>query len=123
MFKKAIPFLAAIFFSILGANALNDEMELLDGDFGFILNNGDKTAIIKKIYIPAHTQKDIVVPKYVTFHGDRYLVTDIQENATKEVIHRIKSFMAREDFVNNERNFKALTWLVIYNLPFITVSA
>lgn len=120
MFKKAISFLAAIFFSIVSCNGLL--MEILQGDFSFIVDTEKKTATIRKIYIPAHTKKDVVIPKYVTdSHGDQYTVTEIKENAIKEVIHRIKSFMAREAFINNERNFKALTWILIYDLPFITV--
>lgn len=120
MFKKAISFLAAIFFSIVSCNGLL--MEILQGDFSFIVDTQKKTAMIRKIYIPAHTKKDVVIPKYVTdYRGDKYTVTEIKEDAVKEVIPRIKSFMARDEFMMNERNYKALTWILIYNLPLITV--
>ena len=122
MFKKIFSLLISISFSIMLLNSINTE--ILDGDFSFIVNTENKTAVIRKIYIPAHTKKDIVIPKYVTdYCGDKYTVIEIQENAVKEVIHRIKSFMVRQAFVNNERNFKALTWLIIYDVPFITVDA
>lgn len=120
MFKKAISFLAAIFFSIVSFSGITTE--ILDGDFSFIVDTEKKTALINRIYIPAHTKKDIVIPKYVTdYHGDKYTITEIKEDAIKEVVHRIKSFMVRQAFVNNERNFKALTWIIIYDIPFITV--
>ena len=122
MFKKIISFLTAIFISILGINALNNEMELLDGDFGYILDEAAQTAIIKTIYIPNNEKKDLVVPKYVSFHGNNHLVIGILENAIRSKVHRIKSFMAREDFINSARNFHSLTWLIIFNIPIISVS-
>lgn len=122
MFKEIISFLTAMFISILGINALNDEMELLDGDFGYILDEAAQTAIIKTIYIPNNEKKDLVVPKYVSFHSHNHLVIGILENAIRSKVHRIKSFMAREDFINSPRNFHALTWLVIFNIPIISVS-
>lgn len=122
MFKKIISFLMAMFILVAGCNALNDEMELLDGDFGYILNEANRTAIIKTIYIPEHTKKDLVVPKYVSFHNHNHLVVGILENAIRSKIQRIKSFMAREDFMNSTQNFHALTWLVIFNIPIISVS-
>lgn len=122
MFKKIISFLTAMFISILGINALNDEMELLDGDFGYILDEAAQTAIIKTIYIPNNEKKDLVVPKYVSFHSHNHLVIGILENAIRSKVHRIKSFMAREDFINSPRNFHALTWLVIFNIPILSVS-
>ena len=122
MFKKIISFLTAMFISILGINALNDEMELLDGDFGYILDEAAQTAIIKTIYISNNEKKDLVVPKYVSFHSHNHLVIGILENAIRSKVHRIKSFMAREDFINSPRNFHALTWLVIFNIPIISVS-
>lgn len=93
-------------------------MEIFDGDFSYIINTNKKTAAIRKIYIPANTKKDIVIPTFVEFQNVNYLVMEIKENAIREVVHRIKSFRARDEFINNERNFKALTWLIIYNLPF-----
>lgn len=122
MFKKIISFLMAMFISVVACNALNDEMELLDGDFGYILNEANRTAIIKTIYIPNNEKKDLVVPKYVSFHGHNHLVIGILENAIRSKVHRIKSFMAREDFMNSTQNFHALTWLVIFNIPIISVS-
>lgn len=122
MFKKTISFLMAMFILVAGCNALNDEMELVDGDFGYILNEANRTAIIKTIYIPEHTKKDLVVPKYVSFHNHNHLVVGILENAIRSKIQRIKSFMAREDFMNSTQNFHALTWLVIFNIPIISVS-
>ena len=122
MFKKIISFFISMFVLVSGANAINYEMELLDGDYGYILNEATQTAIIKTIYIPVNQKKDLVVPKYVSFHEQNYLVIGIQEDAIRTKIHRIKSFMAREDFMNSPRNFQALTWLVIFNVPTISVS-
>ena len=122
MFKKTISFLMAMFISLVACNALNDNMELLDGDFGYILNEANRTAIIKTIYIPTDEKKDLVVPKYVSFHSHNHLVIGIQENAIRSKVQKIKSFMAREDFINSPQNFHALTWLVIFNIPIISVS-
>lgn len=122
MLKKIISFIVCLVCTFSTCNAL--KMEILDGDFSYILDTSEKTATIRFIYISAHTKKEIVIPKYVTdYYGDKYLVTEIQENAMKQAINRIKSFIAREDFINNEKNFKALTWLLIYNVPFVSISA
>lgn len=121
MFKKMVSFLSALFFSIVSCIAI--KTEILDGDFSFIIDTDKKTAVIRKIYIAANTKKDIVIPKYVTdYRGDKYTVNEIKEYAIKDVIFQIKSFMARDAFVNNERNFKALSWLIVYNVPFVEVS-
>lgn len=122
MFKKTISFLMAIFIFMVACNASNNNVELLDGDFGYILNEANRTAIIKTIYITNNGKKDLVVPKYVSFHGHNHLVVGILENAIRSKVHRIKSFMAREDFMNSARNFHALTWLVIFDIPIISVS-
>lgn len=122
MFKKTISFLMAMFISMVVCNASNDNVELLDGDFGYILNEANRTAIIKTIYITNNEKKDLVVPKYVSFHGHNHLVVGILENAIRSKVHRIKSFMAREDFMNSARNFHALTWLFIFDIPIISVS-
>lgn len=120
MIKKIISSLMAIFISIVSCNSIL--IEILEGDFSYIINTTKKTALIRKIYIPANTKKDIVIPKFVEFHNINYLVTEIKEDAIKDVIQQIKSFMARDEFVNNERNFKALSWLIIFDRPFATVS-
>ena len=122
MFKKTISFLMAMFISVVACNAFNDNLELLDGDFGYILNEANRTAIIKTIYISNNEKKDLVVPKYVSFHSHNHLVVGILENAIRSKVHRIKSFLAREDFMNSPQNFHALTWLVIFNIPIISVS-
>lgn len=120
MFKRIGSFLSALTFSVAACNAL--QWELLDGDFSYLIDAHDKTAIIRWIYISAHTRKEIVIPKYVTdYHGDKYLVTEIQENAIKQAIPRIKSFIARDEFMKNEKNFAALRWLIIRHVPFVSI--
>lgn len=121
MFKKMGAFLGVLACSVTTCNAL--KMEILDGDFSFVIDTREKTATIRWIYISAHTKKEIVIPKYVKdYHGDQYLVTEIQEDAIKQVIRRITYFIARDAFMNNEKNAKALSWLEKYKVPSITLS-
>lgn len=121
MFKKIGSFLSALTFSVAACNAI--QMEILNGDFSFIVDTRKNTAKIRYIYISAHTKKEIVIPKYVKdCCGNEYLVDEIQENAMVQAIPRIKSFIAREAFFKNEKNYAALRWLVIRNVPFVSIS-
>lgn len=121
MFKKIGSFLGALTLSIVSCNAL--KMEILDGNFSFIIDTQKQTAKIRWIYISAYTKEEIVIPKYVKdYHGDEYLVDEIQEEAMKQAVPRMKSFVAREAFFNNEKNFAALRWLTIHNIPFASIS-
>ena len=74
MFKKIFSFLISFFcFSTSCHGVL---MEILDGDFSFVVDTEAKTAVVRFVYIPAHTKKDIKIPEYVTdFRGDKYLPT------------------------------------------------
>lgn len=121
MFKKLFSLFFGMLFSLSACNAL--KMEMLDGDFSFIIDTQKQTAKIRWIYISAYTKKEIVIPKYVKdYHGDEYLVDEIQEEAMKQAVPQMKSFVAREAFFNNEKNFAALRWLIIHNIPFASIS-
>lgn len=121
MFKKLFSLLFGMLFSLSACNGIL--FELLDGDFNYIIDTRKNTAKIKWIYISAHTKKEIVIPKYVKdCRGDEYLVEEIEENAIKQAIPRMESFMAREEFMKNEKNFAALRWLIIGKIPFVSIS-
>lgn len=93
-------------------------MELLDGDFSYIINTDTNKATIRWIYIPAKTKKDIIIPKYVEdYSGKKYKVEIIQEHAVGQVISRIKSIKLPKSVLNDERNYKAMTWFLIYDTP------
>jgi len=115
MFKKICSFLISFFcFVFLCSGIL---MEINEGDFSFVVDDKDNTAIVRFIYIPAYQKKDIVVPEYVTdYHGSKYFVKEIQENAVKNVIHRAKSISVPKSLVVSEETFKAMTWFIIYGL-------
>ena len=116
MFKKFFSFL--IFFFCFSTSCHGVLMEILDGDFSSVVDTEAKTAVVRFVYIPAHTKKDIEIPEYVTdFRGDKYLVKEIQENAIKKVIHRSKSISLPKSLSITEETFKAMTWFVIYGLP------
>lgn len=96
-------------------------MELLDGDFSYIVNTDTNKATIRWIYIPAKTKKDIIIPKYVEdYSGKKYKVEIIQEHAVRQVISRIKSIKLPKSVLNDERNYKAMTWFLIYDTPLET---
>lgn len=120
MFKKIFTFLVSIFCSIfLFSPSCNSLLiELNDGDFSFVADTKDNTAIVRFIYISAYQKKDIVVPEYVTDHiGTKYFVKEIQENAVKNVIHRAKSISVPKSLAVSGETFKAMTWFIIYGLP------
>lgn len=120
MFKKIFSCFISVFCLLFSFSPLCNSLliELNDGDFSFVADTRDNSAIVRFIYIPAYQKKDIVVPEYVTdYHGDKYFVKEIQENAVKNVIHRAKSISVPKSLVVSEETFKAMTWFIIYNLP------
>ena len=71
MFKKIFSFL--IFFFCFSTSYHGVLMEILDGDFSFVVDTDVKTALVRFVYIPSYTKKDIEIPEYVTdFRGDKY---------------------------------------------------
>lgn len=96
-------------------------IELLDGDFSYIVDTKSNKATIKRIYIPAKVKKDIEIPQYVEdFSGVKYKVEILEERAIKNVINRVKSLKLPESVMKDERNYKAMTWFLIYDIPIET---
>lgn len=120
MMKKMFCFLFGIMFLSNVCNGIL--MEILHSDFSFIVDTKNNTAILRHIYIPAHTKKVIEIPQFVEdYKGDRYIVRDIQEDAVKKVIHRIESVTLPNTLRETDENKKALNWFAIYDLP-ITIN-
>lgn len=115
MFKKMVSFLSALFFSIVSCNAL--QMELVKGDFTFVIDDKDNSAILRDIYIPRHTKKSLDIPQTVEWCGTKYVVRQIMEHAIQRVINRIESVVLPYTLYENEENRKAYNWFLIYNLP------
>lgn len=119
MFKKAISFFAALSFSAIGCNAL--QQELADGDFTFVIDDKDNSAIVRDIYIPLRTKKDLDIPQTVEYRGTKFVVRQIMEHAIQRVINRISSVRLPNTLYKNEENSKAYNWFLIYDLP-ITIN-
>lgn len=115
MFKKMLSFFAALSFSTLGCNAL--QMELADGDFTFVIDDKDNSAILRDIYIPKHTKKELNIPQTVEWLGTKYVVRQIMEHAIQRVINRIESVVLPYTLYENEENRKAYNWFLIFGLP------
>lgn len=117
MFKKIFSFLVSIFCLLFSPSCNSLLIELNDGDFSFVADTKDNTAIVRFIYISAYQKKDIVVPEFVEFNEEKFIVKEIQENAVKNVIHRAKSISVPKSLVVSGETFKAMTWFIIYGLP------
>ena len=115
MFKKILSFICSFVFLSPLCNSLL--IEINDGDFSFVADTKDNTAIVRFIYIPAYQKKEIVVPEFIEFNEEKFRVKEIQENAVKNVVHRIKSISVPKSLMASQENFKAMTWFIIYGLP------
>lgn len=116
MLKKMGSFLAALICSFSTCKAI--KMEVLDGDFSYIVDTSTKTAMIKKIYIKTDNKKDLFVPSKIQ-DGCKmtYTVNEISSYAIKDVVNKISSIELPGTLEYTDRNIETLKCLFLHKIP------
>lgn len=116
MFKKMGSFLAALICSFSTCKAI--KMEVLDGDFSYIVDTSTKTAMIKKIYIKTDNKKDLFVPSKIQ-DGCKmtYTVNEISSYAIKDVVNKISSIELPATLDYTRDNLEVFRCLFLYHIP------
>lgn len=110
MFKKVVPYFFALSTPVVTCSAL--QMEVLQGDFSFIVDTKNNTAFLRHIYIATGEKKKIVVPSEVIDGLNyTYKVTTVADYAVKEVFEKITNLELPETLEDNETNKKTLELL------------
>lgn len=110
MFKKVVPYFFALSTPVVTCSAL--QMEVLQGDFSFIVNTKNNTAFLRHIYIATGEKKKISVPAKITDGlNDTYKVTTVADYAVEEVFDKLTDLELPETLENNETNKKTLELL------------
>ena len=110
MFKKVVPYFFALSTPVVTCSAL--QMEVLQGDFSFIVNTKNNTAFLRHIYIATGEKKKISVPAKITDGlNDTYKVTTVADYAVEEVFDKLTDLELPETLEDNETNKKTLELL------------
>lgn len=110
MFKKVVPYFFALSTPVVTCSAL--QMEVLQGDFSFIVDTKNNTAFLRHIYIGTGEKKKIVVPEEITDGlNDTYKVTTVADYAVEEVFEKLTDLELPETLEENETNKKTLELL------------
>lgn len=110
MFKKVVPYFFALSTPLFTCSAL--QMEVLQGDFSFIVDTKNNTAFLRHIYIATGEKKKISVPAKITDGlNDTYKVTTIADYAVEEVFDKLTDLELPETLEDNETNKKTLELL------------
>lgn len=110
MFKKVVPYFFALSTPVVTCSAL--QMEVLQGDFSFIVDIKNKTAFLRHIYIATGEKKKISVPAKITDGlNDTYKVTTVADYAVEEVFDKLTDLELPETLEDNETNKKTLELL------------
>lgn len=114
MFKNIISF---IFFILLSATTCNGLlMEVLNGNFSFIIDDKKYTASVNRVYIGSKEIKDLVVPSKVEFLNREYTVNLIHDYAFEDSIGRIRSVKIPKTLDSVNENLESLRILFINNI-------
>lgn len=110
MFEKVVPYFFALSTPVFTCSAL--QMEVLQGDFSFIVDTKNNTAFLRHIYIATGEKKKISVPAKITDGlNDTYKVTTIADYAVEEVFDKLTDLELPETLEENETNKKTLELL------------
>lgn len=110
MFKNVVPYFFALSTPVFTCSAL--QMEVLQGDFSFIVDTKNNTAFLRHIYIGTGEKKKIVVPEEITDGlNDTYKVTTVADYAVEEVFEKLTDLELPETLEENETNKKTLELL------------
>lgn len=110
MFKKVVPYFFALSTPVVTCSAL--QMEVLQGDFSFIVDTKNNTAFLRHIYIATGEKKKISVPAKITDGlNDTYKVTTVADYAVEEVFDKLTDLELPETLEDNETNKKTLELL------------
>lgn len=116
VFKKITSFLVAFVCSFSTCKAL--QLEVLDGDFSYIVETSTNTAMVRNIYIKAGENKDIYVPsEIIDGCKQKYKVNEISPDAVKDVIKQIKSIELPGTLEYTNSNIETLKCLFLYHVP------
>lgn len=115
MFKRIFSIIFSFILSICSCNGIL--MELLHGDFSFIINDETLKASVSHIYIGTKEVKDIFIPSKVEFSNKEYTVNSIHDCAIEGVIGRIRSIEIPKTLDRTNENLKSLKLLFINNIP------
>lgn len=110
MFKNVVPYFFALSTPVFTCSAL--QMEVLQGDFSFIVDTKNNTAFLRHIYIATGEKKKISVPAKITDGlNDTYKVTTVADYAVEEVFDKLTDLELPETLEENETNKKTLELL------------
>lgn len=110
MFKKVVPYFFALSTPVVTCSAL--QMEVLQGDFSFIVDTKTHTAFLRHIYIGTGEKKKIVVPAEITDGlKNTYKVTTVADYAIEEVFEKLIDLELPKTLENKETNKKTLRLL------------
>lgn len=110
MFKKAFAYFFALSTPVVTCSAL--QIEVLQGDFSFIVDTKNNTAFLRHIYIATGEKKKISVPAKITDGlNDTYKVTTVADYAVEEVFDKLTDLELPETLEENETNKKTLELL------------
>ena len=110
MFKNVVPYFFALSTPVVTCSAL--QMEVLQGDFSFIVDTKNNTAFLRHIYIATGEKKKISVPAKITDGlNDTYKVTTVADYAVEEVFDKLTDLELPETLEDNETNKKTLELL------------
>lgn len=115
MKKQIVSFLMAAFLFAPCLKSL--KFEVTDKEFTFIVDDRDNSAILRDIYIPLRTKKDLDIPSTVDWCGRTYVVRGIMEHGIQKVINRIASVVLPNTLYETEETRKAYNWFVIFDVP------
>lgn len=110
MFKNVVPYFFVLSTPVATCSAL--QMEVLQGDFSFIVDTKNNTAFLRHIYIATGEKKKISVPAKITDGlSDTYKVTTVADYAVEEVFDKLTDLELPETLEDNETNKKTLELL------------
>lgn len=116
MIKKFAAVLASLIFSFSSCKAI--QMEVVDGNFTYIVDTSKNTAIVRDIYIPLGKKEDIKIPSTVTDGcKQKYTINEISEYAIKPKATQIASIELPNTLDYTDRNVAMLKYLFSMKIP------
>ena len=115
MKKQIASFLMAAFLFAPCLRSL--KFEVTNGEFTFIVDDRDNSAVLRDIYIPLKTKKSLEIPQTIDWSGHTFIVRGMMEHGIQKVVHKITSVTLPNTLFETEGTRKAYNWFLIFDVP------
>ena len=115
MKKQIASFLMAAFLFAPCLRSL--KFEVTNGEFTFIVDDRDNSAVLRDIYIQNKKKKSLEIPQTIDWCGHTFIVRGMMEHGIHKVIDRISSVTLPNTLYENEETRKAYKWFLNSDVP------